>query len=164
METKDNLVEFEKTLQEKDETIKNLQSELDKMKADVELKEFEAKKEKIKSYLEEKVKEKKIVPAQVPSLMALAMGTNDMIKFEFTENDKKQVIEGNAFELLKNALENTAQVNFEQQTYQVEVNKNVYSNTTNNENDELDKKIKVYMNENKVSYAQAYDALSKEVK
>lgn len=100
--------------------------------------EAERKAEKIQDYLEKKVTEGKIVPAQFDSLKKL-MSEDDVVKFSF--DDK--------FELLKSFIDNTP-VNLELGEKSVNFKKESLT-----ADDELHEKVLTFSKENKVSYRDA---------
>ena len=100
--------------------------------------EAEKKAEKIQDYLEKKVTEGKIVPAQFDSLKKL-MSEDDVVKFSF--DDK--------FELLKSFIDNTP-VNLELGEKSVNFKKESLT-----ADDELHEKVLTFSKENKVSYRDA---------
>lgn len=118
-----------------------------------------AKKEaEIDAYLEKQ--EKKITPVQVASYKAIAMSDVEMT---YTKDGKE--VKGTGFDMVKSILDNAVDnVNIEETSRQSDVSDKTYSNNVVNSDDDLDKKVKAYVKEHGVNYAEAYEAIADEEK
>lgn len=143
--------ELDIEVKEYKEQLEGIKTENETLKKDLEEKAYASKEFEIKNYLETKISEGKLMPAQLNQYMALAM--DDNVK-------KYSDIEGTGFDMVKSLLDNSEKViDFNSQSEHKEIDKKVYSN----KDDQLDSQIKKYMKDNKVNYAEAFDAISMEV-
>jgi len=154
------VLEFEKTLEQiRDENkiLLNKIADLEKEKTAI---NFAKRESEIKSYLEGKLKEGKITPAQMPDLMALALDSDELVTFEFKDGDKISKIESKRADLVKKIIENNAVVNFNKETSEyVEPPAAAVS-----DDDVLEADIQKFMKENKVDYKEAFKKVSRREK
>jgi len=136
---------------------KKLMSKIEELEGQIKKVEFEKKQSEVHSYLDKKREGGFITPAQYDHFAALCMSDTEVKKY--TSKDKN-VFEGTSFDMVKQIVEGSRQIDFSVQTEASSVDKKVYSNDNNRE-DDLDKKIKEYSKKNNVSYAEAYGAIAK---
>lgn len=162
----EKIIELQSQVSELSGKIEALSKENDSLKTENnELKDYamniehEKKVSEITSYLDKKVEYGIITPSQVDYFTAIALG--DEVK-TYT-NGSNQKIEGNSFDMVKNILENASPVvDMGARTKDSQPESKVYSKKPAHDEDELDKKIKQYAKENKVSYAEAFEAIAYE--
>jgi len=148
---------YESKIEVLDSKTKELEKENSDLKADIEKTQYESKQELVKFYLDEKVKEKKITPAQIPHYFGMAMNGNKM-EYSYIEGDKQKTIEGDGFEFVKGILDNASEIaefsNVEESDHTEKDKAKQFENKT--EDDILDEKVKEYMKENDgVTYVDA---------
>jgi len=167
-ENNDRLIQIENELKQYKSELENSNKKLEAIeKENAELKaysakiEYEKKVSEITNYLEGQVAEGKITPAQVDYFTALCLDDKEVKAYTNSSNQK---IEGKAFDLIKSiiGLSNPVIDLGEKSNHSV-IESKVYSkDNPEHMDDELDKKIKEYMKENNVNYAEAFDAVSYE--
>lgn len=143
--------------------IAEIQKENEDLKAEIAEKEYQKKYSEVENYLNNQIKDGKILPNQLHSYMALALNAEEK-EYAYTENNKEQIIKGDGFSLIQDIINNNPTlVEFKEQTKNIQVEKKSFSNDDNlSENDILDKEIKEFMKKNDIKdYAQAYMEISR---
>jgi regulator of replication initiation timing len=107
----------------------------------------------IQRFMNDMVKEGKVLPSQVDYFVALCMNS-DVLTFTNSQNQK---IEGSSLDLVKQIIENNDVNKFSENSEKGKSKDMKYSDMDDEEKDEyLDKEIKKYCRENKVDYIDAY--------
>lgn len=140
-----------------DEEKKKLMSEIESLKGKIKQVEYDKKHAEVHAYLDRKLEEGAISPAQYDHFSALCMSDAEIKNY--TTKDKK-LIDGTAFDMVRGIVEGSKVVEFGMQTHSAKVDKKI-SSGVNESVDELDSKIKEYAKNNKVSYSEAYDKIAK---
>ena len=155
------LKELTTATEDANKNVEKLITENNELKAYSAKIETEKKENEIKNYLEGQVSEGLITPAQVDCFVALSLGS----ELKTYTNKDNQKIEANSFDLVKSIIENSKPIvdMGEKSVLEPKESTKVFSNTSKNDNDDLDKKIKKYALDNKVSYEDAYTAIGMEV-
>jgi hypothetical protein len=121
--------------------VESLEKENVEAKAYIEKAKHDAKAAEVKAYIDGKVKDGVIIPAQVEKLTVLAMADLASVKAVF-DAQQPQVKMNTSSEAIKPEVKEDEKM-------------------SEFANEDLDKKIKVYMKENKVSYSAAFDEVTK---
>lgn len=135
--------------QKENEQIKNeytkAQEKIDELQKNIDMVSFAKKESEMRNYLEGKVKEGKITPAQMPDYLALAMVSDEMVTFEYKDGEKVNKIESNRMDLIKRIVENSTPMNFsaEPESQHVEVEKKEVS-----DGDKLHEKVMEFLKAN----------------
>lgn len=122
------------------QTVNDLEGQVKKLTAEIESKENDQKAFKIKTYIDSKISEGKILPAQAEKFTALAEKDFDSVK-EIVDSLEKQVD--------LTSLE----------SQHVETEKSYTQMSTEEQDNYLDNKCKEYMEKHSVTYADAYKIL-----
>jgi hypothetical protein len=135
--------EYELAIVEKDAKYSELEKAHGELSAELEQVRKEGRQKEVNDFISAAVSEGKIVPAQVECYTALSMGEN-------------------GFDMVKKIVESMPKiVEFEEKSKASGTSEKTYSNTQPEDPEEkLEADIKKYMDENKVSYRDAYKAIA----
>ena len=114
-EKDDKITEYEAKIEETEKDIESLKSENETLKTDIETKEYEKHEAEVDTFLEEAIKEKKILPSQRAFYKTLALDTSKK-EYAYIENDKEQKCEGSGFDMVKEIISNSVEFNISEET------------------------------------------------
>lgn len=167
---KDDTMDNEKILNDQIAELSKKVADLEKaneslMSENAELKEYTAKVEEekrlseVSTYLDGKLKDGYITPAQVKEFTALAMSE----EVRTYTNGESQVVQSSSFDLVKKIIESGQKVvDFDKGTAGGDQTQKAYSKKPKSNEDETHEKIMNYVKENGVSYGEAYDIIAQE--
>lgn len=174
----ERIKELEKSLTEKNEIIKTLESEkveltkqcenlkadYSKLETEVEGERTERKRVEVDNYLSQAVEDGKITPAQKQEFAALMMNDTS-VNYTYIEDNKTMEISGGISDVVKRIIDNAGEpVDFTQRSHHVEVEHNKQSESdVDEESVEFDKKITGLMKEQPdLSYREAAEIVANE--
>jgi hypothetical protein len=154
---------YTKDVEDKDIQIKELSEKLDAVNSEKLENAKNAKIEKVENYIEAKIKDGKMTPAQGKFYTTLALAdildANDegVKSYSYKEGDDQKVVEfSDNLELVKGIIDNDADIDTSEKTEKSEPNSESY--TEEKEEKELDEKlVKDYCDKNSLNYDDADD-------